>query len=66
MPKIIMEYCNETGQSSPETSAEITRFVYESLALRFRYDLEILKKLTGKKMELLRLIGGGTQNKLLC
>jgi sugar (pentulose or hexulose) kinase len=66
MPQIIVEYCTKTGQQSPESINEIARCIYESLALRIRYDLEVLERLTNGKMELLQLIGGGTHNKSLC
>ena len=66
MSETISKYCKEKGQGIPESIGEISRCIYESLAMQFKYDLNKLEKLTGKKIELLHLVGGGTQNKLLC
>ena len=66
MPETISKYCKEKGQGVPESIGEISRCIYESLAMQFKYDLNKLEKLTSKKIELLHLVGGGTQNKLLC
>ena len=66
MPETISNYCKEKGTGVPESIGEISRCIYESLAMQFKYDLNKLEKLTSKKIELLHLVGGGTQNKLLC
>jgi len=66
MPKVLQEYCKNRGQNIPEGIGEISRCIYESLAMKFRHDLDALEKLTGDRIELLHLVGGGIQNKLLC
>jgi rhamnulokinase len=66
MPTRIREFCQRTGQPTPETSGQIMRTVYESLALKYRWSLERMTALSGRNYERLHIIGGGTQNRLLC
>jgi rhamnulokinase len=66
MPERVRKYCVETGQPVPETQGEITRCIYESLAMQYRLVLTRLEKLTGKSYGGLHMMGGGIQNKLLC
>jgi len=66
MPKIINQYCKESMQDPPIDLSEVARCILESLALRFKYDLEVLEKLTNKNFEVLYIVGGGVKNKVLC
>ena len=66
MPETIRKYCKEKSQNIPESIGEISRCIYESLAMRLKYDFNNLEKLTGKKVELIHLMGGGTRNELQC
>lgn len=66
MPSRIRAYCERTGQHVPETVGEIMRIVYESLALKYRYVIDLLRKVSGHTIEQLNIIGGGSQNELLC
>lgn len=66
MPEMIKAYCKKTGQKVPQTIGEIARCVYESLALKYRYTVECLEKLSGKKYSTINIIGGGGQNTMLC
>jgi len=66
MPAAIADYCKKTGQPVPETHAQIVRVILEGLALKYRHVLDQLKEVTGKKISKIHIIGGGTQNHLLC
>ena len=66
MVDAIRAYCTRTGQPAPETVGEVVRCCLESLALRYRGVLEALEQLAGHRLETLRIVGGGSQNRLLC
>jgi rhamnulokinase len=66
MPERIRSYCRETGQPLPETEAQIARCVYDSLALKYRQVLDGLERITGQQIRRVHIVGGGSQNKLLC
>ncbi|KZK06455.1 Rhamnulokinase [Lactococcus cremoris] len=61
----IQSYCRESNQLVPETPGQIARCIYDNLALCYSIELEKLKKITGKKIKKLHLVGGGANNKLL-
>ena len=65
MPARIQKYCAETNQRVPQTKGEVIRVVLESIVLKYRLVLERLEELTGKHLNPIHIIGGGTKNKLL-
>ncbi|MGQ9880289.1 MAG: rhamnulokinase, partial [Armatimonadota bacterium] len=62
----IRGYCNSTDQPLPETPGQFVRCCLESLALKYRWVLEQLESLMGKRLPVIHVVGGGTQNRLLC
>src|SRR5262249_38036354 len=60
------DYCRRTGQPAPDGPGATVRCTLESLALRYRWVLERLEELTGKRIEVIHVVGGGSQNTLLC
>jgi rhamnulokinase len=62
----ISEYCRRTGQQTPEGPGEIVRVCLESLALTYRQTLARIEECTGRRAETIHIVGGGTQNRLLC
>jgi rhamnulokinase len=66
MPAEIDSYCKLTSQEKPETKGEYVRVILESLALKYRYVLDQLYEVTGREINTIHIIGGGSQNKLLC
>ena len=66
VPRLIADYCTRKGMIPPDGRGETARCVYESLALKFRFRFEQLARLTGKRIRLIHMVGGGTQNTPLC
>lgn len=62
MPTAIREFCRETNQLVPQTDGELVRCCYESLALKYRETLGSLEDLTGDEIEVINIVGGGSQN----
>ena len=65
MTSKIKEYCRKTNQAIPETTGDIARCIYESIALRYRMTMDQLEKILGRGLKALRIVGGGAQNNLL-
>lgn len=66
LPDKIRAYCESTNQKVPETIGQIVRCIYESLAMKYRLALEQIGECTGKKFDVLHLMGGGTKDGFLC
>jgi len=62
----IQGYCKETSQDIPTELGSISRTIFEGLAFRYHQVLEQLEDVSGKKIEKIYVIGGGSQNELLC
>src|SRR5206468_10268164 len=65
MPKAIQAFCRETGQPIPKTPAQLIRCAYESLALKYRQVLGWLEALTGQPIDVIHVVGGGSQSSIL-
>jgi rhamnulokinase len=65
MPGAIRAFCRRTGQPELQSVGEVVRCCLESLALRYRWVLQALETLTGKRLERISIVGGGSQNGLL-
>jgi rhamnulokinase len=66
MPARIRNVCQQGGQVPPDGVGATVRVIYESLALKYRYTVDLLKRVSGQAIERLHVIGGGSQNALLC
>jgi rhamnulokinase len=66
MPQRIAEYCRRTNQPGPETPGQFARAIFESLALKYRMVIDDLAAITGHRAQTLHVVGGGSQNTLLC
>ncbi len=66
MADAISKYCVSTGQKEPEKIGDFARCIFESLALKYKYTLDLLLKAYPGNPNKIHIIGGGTQNELLC
>ncbi len=65
MPTAIASWCRETNQPEPETDGQFIRCCIESLALKYRRVLRWLEELSGERVEVVHIVGGGSKNELL-
>lgn len=65
MPAAISTFCRATGQPAPANPAAFARCVLESLALKYALVIRDLEQITKQKISRIRVIGGGSKNRLL-
>jgi rhamnulokinase len=66
MPAAMAEFCQRTQQPAPAEPGAFVRCALESLALKYRWTLECMEELHGRTFEVIHVVGGGSQNQLLC
>lgn len=66
MVKEVQDYCEEHGQGRPETMGEIALAAYNGLGEKYRKNIEGMEDVTGKTVDVINMVGGGTQDKFLC
>ncbi|HWB00098.1 MAG TPA: FGGY-family carbohydrate kinase, partial [Pirellulales bacterium] len=66
MPEVIRTFCRRTGQPVPADDGWVVRVCLESIAMRSRQVLTMLEELTGRRLATIHVVGGGSQNRLLC
>jgi rhamnulokinase len=66
MPKRVRGFCAATGQDVPKDTAAVVRCVLESLALKYRHTIQLLRTATGIEPPEIHVVGGGARNELLC
>jgi len=66
MPEALSGLARGAGEPVPDTPGAFARCILESLALRYRQTLEELGQISGAAIRTIHIIGGGSQNELLC
>ncbi len=66
MPSRVRAYCADHGQPIPETESQVMAAIYAGLAYKYRHTLEHLIEVSGQPVDCLHIIGGGSQNAVLC
>jgi rhamnulokinase len=66
MPSRIRRLCEATDQRPPEESGQVARCIFESLALKYQWVVAQAGEIAGQNVEAVHVVGGGSQNSLLC
>jgi rhamnulokinase len=66
MPSRIAAACKQSGQRPPGTPAEVVRCILDSLATTFAARIVDAQRLSGQRIDVIHVVGGGSQNQLLC
>jgi len=61
----IDQFCVKTHQPKPANPGAYVRCVLESLAMKYRLTLRNLEQLCGQRIKKIRVVGGGSKNRLL-
>ncbi|MGO1737731.1 MAG: rhamnulokinase [Actinomycetaceae bacterium] len=66
MPARIAEEARRTGQPAPQSPAAFARCILDSLAMAYRRALRQAAWLSGREVDVVHVVGGGSKNALLC
>ncbi|WAJ32158.1 rhamnulokinase [Arthrobacter sp. FX8] len=66
MPERIRAAVRRTGDVLPNEPAAITRCIMDSLAAAYARTITTAERLAGREVDVVHVVGGGSQNTLLC
>jgi rhamnulokinase len=67
MPERIVRACRERGEPLPSIDPEVVvRCILDSLAAAFAATITAAERLSGRAVDVVHIVGGGSQNALLC
>jgi rhamnulokinase len=66
VPARIESACAASGQVPPSGPGELVRSILTSLACKYRFVLDQLQLASGRRVEVVHVVGGGVRNALLC
>jgi rhamnulokinase len=66
IPARIAQQCRATDQPVPPNRAALVRCILDSLAAAFARTVEDARRLSGHPIDIVHIVGGGSQNELLC
>ncbi len=66
LPARVRDFCRETGQPAPDDTGTLVRVILESLALRYAAAIEQLGAASGRAVDAIHVVGGGSNHRLLC
>jgi rhamnulokinase len=66
MPARIRAACASARQDVPEERPALLRAIFDSLACKYRLVLEQIEQVTGRRLDTIHVVGGGSQNAFLC
>jgi sugar (pentulose or hexulose) kinase len=66
MPERVAALAAEAGEPVPRSPVSITRCIADSLAVAYRRHVRTAARLAGVSLEVVHVVGGGSQNELLC
>lgn len=65
MPQRIQEWCTTRKLQPPKTPAEFTLCILQSLAVAYKETLDRIMEISGKRINTIHILGGGSQIRLL-
>ncbi len=66
MERRVLDALREQGAPLPASRGELCRAILESIADSYRRALADLERVAGERIDVLHIVGGGSQNGLLC
>jgi rhamnulokinase len=66
LPALVETICRESGQPVPRDPGTLIRVLLESLALKYAWVMHQLEAVSGRTIQSIQIVGGGSNNTLLC
>ncbi len=66
MPARIVAWLEAAGRGAPDDRPALVRCILDSLAAEYARTIDDAARLAGRSIEVIHVVGGGSQNALLC